>query len=122
MPLQGHVLRESANLLPLRQGGRAEVGDGVMWEWLQDKWEFGVFMIGAFVGLRTKRIDERIKEIMNPDLLTNTLQRIESTVTAIDQKVDELAENVAYLNGKDEARSEGRSVVNPSNATLRLRQ
>jgi hypothetical protein len=75
-----------------------------MWEWLHDKWEFGVFMVGAFLGLRTKRIDERIKELLNPTQLHATLERIEAKVDATDTKVDQLTIDVTRLNALDEAR------------------
>lgn len=91
-------------------------------DFLREWWEIAASVAIVAFGMSKKRIKEVVDEAVNPSLLTATLSRIESTVSIIDQKVDELAENVAYLNGKDEARSEGRSVVNPSNATLRLRQ
>jgi hypothetical protein len=75
-----------------------------MWDYVTDKWELVVFAIGTFIGLRTRRIDERIKEMLNPVQLHATLERIESKVDATDNKVDQLTIDVTRLNALDEAR------------------
>jgi hypothetical protein len=75
-----------------------------MWDYVADKWELFVFAMGAFLGLRTKRIDERIKEMLNPSQLHATLERIEAKVDATDTKVDQLTIDVTRLNALDEAR------------------
>jgi hypothetical protein len=71
----------------------------------------------GFLGLRDRRIDERIDLKVRPNDLHKTLERIEEKVDGLDSKVDAITERTARLEG---ALDGSQGVVVPAEVWARI--